>query len=40
MCATPYILNSLQVRCMGEIKCYLQNLQQFQSKCKVEKQGP
>jgi len=40
MCAIPYTLNSLQVRCMGEIKHHLQNLQQFQSKFEVEKQGP
>ncbi len=40
MCATPYTLNLLQVRCMGERKSHLQNLQQFKNKFKIEKQGP
>ncbi len=41
-CVQPHIctLNSLQVRCIREIKHHLQNLQQFQSKFEVEKQGP
>jgi hypothetical protein len=40
-CAQPHIctLNLLQVRCRGEIKQHLQNLQQFQSKFEVEKQS-
>ncbi len=40
MCANPCTLNSLQVRCMGERKHHLQNLQQFQSKFELLKQGP
>ncbi len=39
MCATPCTINSLQTRCMRKRKCHLQNLQQFQSKFEVEKQG-
>jgi hypothetical protein len=39
MCATPCTLNSLQIRCTGERKCHLQNLQQFQNNFEVEKQG-
>ncbi len=38
--ATPCTLNLLQARCMGEKKHHLQNLQQFQRKFEVEKQGP
>jgi hypothetical protein len=39
MCAPPCTLNLLQVKCMGERKCHLQNLQQFQSKFEVEKRS-
>jgi hypothetical protein len=40
MCATPCTLNLLLVRCIGKRKHHLQNLEQFQSKFEVEKQGP
>jgi len=39
-CVTPCKLNSLQVKCARERKHHLQNLQQFQCKFEVEKQGP
>ncbi len=40
MCAIPCTLNLLEVRWEGgKIKYHLQNLQQFQSKFEVEKQG-
>jgi len=40
VCATTCTLNLLQVRCMGKRKCHFQNLQQFKSKFKVDRQGP
>jgi len=40
MCATLCTLNFLQINCTGKRKRHLQNLQQFQSKFEVEKQGP
>jgi hypothetical protein len=41
MCAIPFTLNLLEVRWEGgKIKYHLQNLQQFQIKFEVEKQGP
>jgi hypothetical protein len=38
MQATPCTLSLLQAKCARERKCHLQNIKQFQSKFKVEKQ--
>jgi hypothetical protein len=40
MCNLMYIKSCFQIICTREIKCHLQNLQQFRSKFEIEKQGP